>query len=245
MRLGQRLFNTANSSAFPITQNFWVACASCHVEGGSDAVTWLFHQGPRDTPANFGGTIGTGFLLRQANRTMVQQYDETINVEQGGKYHYSNASQKADLDALAEYVNFGIPFPQNPYRAADGTLTDAQARGKEVFAQACESCHYGDMLNDSGEGNPNLDLAGPVKLHDIGTCVTKGDFKDRKSLDVDGNERDACMFDTPTLRGVFATAPYLHDGSAETLRDVVDRLPFSSALSDDEKQDLVEYVQSL
>lgn len=41
------------------------------------------------------------------------------------------------------------------------------------------------------------------------------------------------------------TAPYFHDGSAETLREVVDRLPFSVDLPDTDKADLVEYVQLL
>ena len=50
LRLGQHLFYSANSDEFPITQNHWVACASCHIEGRSDAVTWRFEQGPRDTP---------------------------------------------------------------------------------------------------------------------------------------------------------------------------------------------------
>ena len=38
MRHGQLLFHTANSDQVPITQNHWVACASCHLEGRSDAV---------------------------------------------------------------------------------------------------------------------------------------------------------------------------------------------------------------
>jgi len=50
LRLGQRLFYTANSAAFPLTQNFWVSCSSCHLEGQTDAVTWLFLVGPHDTP---------------------------------------------------------------------------------------------------------------------------------------------------------------------------------------------------
>ena len=45
----------ANSDELPITQNHWVACATCHIEGRSDAVTWRFEQGPRDTPSNAGG----------------------------------------------------------------------------------------------------------------------------------------------------------------------------------------------
>jgi YVTN family beta-propeller protein len=56
LRLGQHLFYSANSDEYPVTQNHWVACASCHLEGRSDAVTWLFAQGPRDTPSNAGGT---------------------------------------------------------------------------------------------------------------------------------------------------------------------------------------------
>ncbi len=58
MRDGQFLFNTANSSVVGITQNFWVACASCHIEGRTDAVTWRFLPGPRDTPSNAGRRLG-------------------------------------------------------------------------------------------------------------------------------------------------------------------------------------------
>jgi len=53
------------------------------------------------------------------------------------------------------------------------------------------------------------------------TCVTSGPFPDMPSTDIDGGYRAPCQFDTPTLRGIFATAPYLHDGSARTLDDAV------------------------
>ena len=55
----------------------------------------------------------------------------------------------------------------------------------------------------------------------------------------------ACDFDTPTLRGIFATAPYFHDGSAATLRDVVDRLPAAAPLSSDDRDALVDYLKTL
>src|SRR6185312_7924834 len=71
LRLGQHLFYSANSDEYPITKNHWVACASCHIEGRSDAVTWLFAQGPRDTPTNAGGMLGTGFLFRTADRNQI------------------------------------------------------------------------------------------------------------------------------------------------------------------------------
>ncbi|HYJ08750.1 MAG TPA: hypothetical protein VEX18_07065, partial [Polyangiaceae bacterium] len=57
--------------------------------------------------------------------------------------------------------------------------------------------------------------------------------------------------DTPTLNGVWESAPYLHDGSAATLRDVLttqnaeDRHAFTSELSPQELDQLVSYVQQL
>lgn len=245
LRLGQRLFYTANSAAFPITKNFWVACSSCHIEGGSDAVTWLFTAGPRDTPSNAGGPSNAGFLLRQGLRSTVQQYDETDRIEQGGSYDAQNPAHQADLDALAAFVNYAIPFPQNPYLSPDGTLNESQQRGKKTFDNLCLTCHSGPYLTDSAAGNPALDFGKEVVLHDIGTCVTTGDNPDRPQRDVAGNMHTACAFDTPTLRGIFATPPYFHDGSARTLRDVVDRLSFSSGLGEQEKQDLVAYLQTL
>jgi YVTN family beta-propeller protein len=246
LRLGQRLFYTANSADFPITKNFWVACSSCHLEGYTDAVTWRFFVGPRDTPSNGGGPINTGFLLRQALRNKIQDYDTTIQIEQGGSYHRSDAAHASDLQALADFVNFAIPFPQNPNRAPDGSLTATQTHGKDLFLQYCRTCHAGEYLTDSGTGNPTLDLDGTILLHDIGTCVTAGDFPDQAAPDeVVGKMHSACDFDTPSLRSIFATAPYFHDGSAATLRDVVDRLPFTQMLSSDDRDALVAYVKTL
>jgi cytochrome c peroxidase len=57
--------------------------------------------------------------------------------------------------------------------------------------------------------------------------------------------------DPPTLRDVWATAPYLHDGSALTLRDVFaahnpdDRHGKTSNLSPEELDDLCAYMLSL
>jgi YVTN family beta-propeller protein len=245
LRLGQRLFYTANSAAFPLTQNFWMSCSTCHLEGQTDAVTWLFLVGPRDTPSNAGGPSNTGFLLRQALRKSIAEYDTTINLEQGGFFHRTSVDQKPLLDALTEFVNRAIPFPQNAARAADGTLTTLQTHGKDLFLQNCRSCHAGEYLTDSGAGNPTLDLAGPIMLHDIGTC-NSGAFPDQPAPDeVVGKMHSACDFDTPTLRGISATAPYFHDGSAATLRDAVDRLPAAATLGDDDRAALVEYLKAL
>jgi mono/diheme cytochrome c family protein len=257
MRDGQFLFNTANSALVPITQNHWVACASCHVEGRTDAVTWRFLQGPRDTPSNAGGVSDTGFLFHTADRRAVTDYWRTIDEEQGGFFSTTDPVQVQELDDLQSYVNFAIPVPVPP--TTDPTLV---AMGKELFESAdvhCLDCHSGPAHTDSGEGNPSLDLEGKIQLHDVGTCVTTG-FPDVIHTDEDGNPRYPCTppnpvpgqtygFDVPTLRGVSSSAPYFHDGSAPTIRDALEmtrgKMGDITMLTDAQIDALVEYVRSL
>ncbi|MFW6061465.1 MAG: heme transporter CcmC, partial [Planctomycetota bacterium] len=58
-------------------------------------------------------------------------------------------------------------------------------------------------------------------------------------------------FDTPTLRELWRTGPYLHDGRAQTLRQVLvecnpdDRHGRTSHLSEEQLEDLIMYLRSL
>ena len=214
---------------------------------------WLFAPGPRDTPSNAGGVLGTGFLMRNALRNRVSQYDETIRLEQGGDMDGSRPQDQNLLSALTAYVNYAIPLPHSPEVDPATHLPSAAAqRGQAVFAQSgCPRCHFGPRLTDSGVGNPTLDLSGqmgPVVLHDVGTCVTQP-FPDQSVAARDGSMRPTCAFDTPGLLGVFDSPPYFHDGSAATLGDAVDHLvralPVSPAPSAQERADLIAYLRSL
>ena len=214
------------------------------MEGRSDAVTWRFAQGPRDTPTNAGGVLGTGFLFRTADRVRVQDYWRTVNVEQGGHFDATIPQIASLLDALASYVNLAIPKPIPP--TTDPTLV---AKGATVFQNAgCGSCHSGPRFTDSGYGNPTLDLAASVVLHDVGTCVAGGTFPDIAHTDIDGDPRAACMFDTPSLTGIASTPPYLHDGRAATLADVAKVMVTNTGhgtLASEDLDALVEYLRSL
>jgi YVTN family beta-propeller protein len=266
LRLGQKLFYSANSDDVPTTQDHWVACASCHLEGRSDAVTWKFAQGPRDTPTNAGGTLDTGFLFRTADRTRVQDYWKTIDVEQGGHFSQTEPAQKPLLDAVAAYVNYAIPTPIPPSADESHTLrgdmlASLRSQGEAVFESlGCVDCHSGPARTDSGSGNANLDLSAPVVfsaapqsvlLHDVGTCVTTGPWPDVAHDDIDGDPRPACAFDTPALRGLWDSAPYMHDGSAATLEAAVSIMlgasgaPPASLPSADDVKALVEYLRGL
>jgi cytochrome c peroxidase len=61
--------------------------------------------------------------------------------------------------------------------------------------------------------------------------------------------RPPWVLDTPTLKGVYYTAPYFHDGSAPTLYDVLERegsrMGKTSHLTHMQKQQLIAYLLTL
>ena len=117
-------------------------------------------------------------------------------------------------------------FTSSPLRNSDGTLTtDAQA-GKQIFRDLnCAQCHSGTAFTESGAAT----------LRNIGTI--KPSSGQRLGGPLTG-------IDTPTLRDVWATAPYLHDGSAATLGDAV-RAHNGVSISDPDLAKLVAYLQQI
>jgi len=135
------------------------------------------------------------------------------------------AGLSADLDALAAYVNSLATLPDSPHRAADGTLTSNAEAGRALFlGQGCSSCHVGSSYTDS-------------LRHDVGTIQPSSGSGSWQPLPGVG-------FDTPTLLGLWSTAPYLHNGQAPTLDDVL-LIPghgSSSTLSSEQRALLVDYL---
>ena len=129
------------------------------------------------------------------------------------------------------------------YVAGDmGALTLQQKRGLMLFIgkAECAMCHRGPNFSDD-------------QFHSLGVM---GDDPGR--FKVSGEEVDRNAFKTPTIRNVELTAPYMHDGSLSTLRDVIDfynagggpQQPKSVLLrklnlSEREKNDLVAFLESL
>lgn len=94
-------------------------------------------------------------------------------------------------------------------------LNEAQRRGERAFRKACASCHAGLDLSDgrfhavaSGSDAPGSGDRGP---------------NDRGLGEITGRAADNGRFRTPGLRNVMLTAPYLHDGSARTIGEAIDR----------------------
>ncbi len=144
----------------------------------------------------------------------------------------TKASFSGDLDALAAYLTSLDTTPKSPHRDAAGNMTASAAAGESLFQARCATCHSGPDFTDSSYG----------VLHDVGTLT--GDSGNRLGLTLPG-------LDTPGLRGVWATAPYLHDGSAAdlmavlTTRNAGDQHGVTSDLNAGQIQNLVDYLQQL
>jgi YVTN family beta-propeller protein len=245
---GKVLFNTALP---PMTGRRWIACASCHPDGHNDGRVWQNPEGLRKTTALF-GMAHTHPLHWSADRDEAQDFEYTIRGKLmqgrgllGGRMKpklgfepveldEKLAGRSKDLDALAIYCN-SFEFTLSPHVPVPGKLSPAAERGKKLFFSKevnCASCHSGPYYTDSS-------LQKPFKLHDVGTG------KD------DATEKMGPKYDTPTLLGVYRTAPYLHHGKAKTLRDVLttcnkeDKHGKTSHLKPNEIDDLVEFLKSL
>jgi cytochrome c peroxidase len=151
---------------------------------------------------------------------------QTVNHRMGGT-GVTDAMEK-QIQAFIGYQ----PLPDNPFKT--DVLTPAQQRGAAAFVKAqCGTCHLGQALTDN-------------VFHLVGTQVANAadGVDDNLARLVHGG------FNTPSLIGLARTAPYLHDGSAQTLMDRVSndeggQHGVTSSLTDQEKGDLVEYLKTL
>lgn len=222
-------------------------------------------QGPLHWSANFDEVQDFEHDMRDAFQGTGFMRDADFNQ---GTRNRSLGDRKTgispDLDDLAAYVTSLARSRPSPYRNADGSFTDAAREGEGIFNRAetgCAVCHAPPFYTDSrlppagAEGHPG---AGKIQgyagipgafrtgegflLHDVGTAKPGSGLRLGDSLP---------GFDTPTLKGLWETAAYLHDGSAPTLMDVIttanpgDAHGKTSRLSALERDQLVAFLMQL
>jgi cytochrome c peroxidase len=110
------------------------------------------------------------------------------------------------------------PFDRYQYGGDRTALNDAAIRGLAIFTDKnrgnCATCHT------IGEG---FALFTDGKFHNLGAGMnSSGELTDLGRYLQTGLEADRGTFRTPSLRNVAKTAPYMHDGSLKTLKDVVE-----------------------
>jgi DNA-binding beta-propeller fold protein YncE len=238
--VGKKLFYTALQ---PMAGRRWISCSSCHPDGEPDGRTWHNPEGLRNTQS-LAGMAATHPIHWSADRDEVQDFEHTIRgpLMQGkglirGKVQPSlgkpNAGLSTELDALAAYAN-SHKVARSPF--AKTGLSEFAEAGKRIFFSEqtkCATCHAGPLFTDSQPA-----AADQIVRHDVGTGRE------------DESETMGTKYDTPTLLGIYRTAPYLHDGTALTLMDVVTKNPgdahgATSHLSDVARSALVDFLKSL
>jgi YVTN family beta-propeller protein len=235
---------------------YW-ACASCHLDGMSDGRVWDFSdrgEGLRNTKSLLGvrGT-GEGRVHWSGNMDEIQDLERDIRDSFGGSGFMTDsnfstfkdaagvydpflkpaAGVSPELDALAAYFATFDQVARSPFRNPDGSFTKDALAGRKVFEKAgCPACHAAPTFTDST-------MTGG--LHDVGTL-----------LPTSGSRLDGPLtgIDTPTLKGIWQTAPYLHDGRAATLLEIFttytkDKMGIVSNLTDVELRQMVRYLQEL
>src|SRR5690606_29532276 len=99
--------------------------------------------------------------------------------------------------------------PYDHFRAGrTDALSPTARQGVALFEAHCASCHAGPNFSDG-------------RYHRLADPAPDGN--DRGLGEVTGRPDDDGRFRTPNLRNVGLTAPYLHDGSADTLADAIIR----------------------
>ena len=123
-----------------------------------------------------------------------------------------SASAYTITRALAQYERTLIQEPTafDEYVKGDnGALSVAAKKGFELFygKAGCDGCHSGPLMTNFGFNNN-------------GTQIGPDDYG-RAELTLDS--ADFYLFKVPSLRKVALTAPYMHDGSLASLRDVLEQ----------------------
>lgn len=200
----------------------------------------------QDFELNIRGVSGGQGLIRDASAAMVFNLTPT-----------ANTGRDADLDAIAAYIAFGIRAPISPSRGEN------VAQGRNLFAAAnCQSCHGGanwtrSQVDFTPPPDPMVETitAGQlVRFLVVGGTFDQAVFNEVRPMGTSiAVANGALGFNIPSLLSVFAGAPYFHNGSAQTLDDVLANVTHRSAgtggvdtlTNPQDRAELVRFLESI
>jgi cytochrome c peroxidase len=231
VRWGEKLFNSAN-----ITFQRQFSCHTCHPDGHVDGLTYDIEAdgigvSPVDNRTLRGIYDTDPFKWEGTNASLARQCGPRLAVF----FTRVDPFTPAQLEAVNDYT-VTIPRPANRNRPLGAPLTEAQRRGKVLFERArtsdgrdipvdnrCVTCHFPPYFADRSQ-------------RDVGTKYTY----DRQG-----------KFDVPHLNNIYDSAPYLHNGMADTLEEIwtrfnpYDKHGVTNDMTKDQLNDLIEYLKTL
>ena len=229
-RYGERIFNRATNC---FHRQF--SCHTCHPDGHIDGLTYDtmpdgIGNGPVDNRTLRGILDTSPFKWEGTTPSLSRQCGARLAVY----FTKVQPFTPAESDALEQYI-CTIPRPPNRYRPVGAPLTPAQRRGKVMFERTttndgrvipkekrCVSCHFPPLYTDR-------------RTHDVGTKM----WQDEVS-----------KFDVPHLNNIYDSAPYLHNGIADSLEEIWtkynphDKHGVTNDMTKDQLNDLIEYIKT-
>jgi YVTN family beta-propeller protein len=229
-RKGERVFHSAE-----VTFGRQFSCHSCHPDGGIDNITYDIEPdgigfNPVDNRTLRGILDTAPFKWTGKNPTISRQCGPRLAVF----FTRIDPFTADQVVALESYIRT-IPRNPNRYRVGEA-LTPAQHRGQVLFERAttntgapipidgrCSGCHPAPYFTN--RERMSVGTASELDTHDV--------------------------FDVPHLNNIYESAPYLHDGRAETLEEIWTRFNpndehgVTNDMTKDQLNDLIEYLKTL
>ena len=266
--LGRTLFHDP-----ALSKDDTISCASCHdlASGGGDGrkvsigvddkpglvnSPTVFNSGMNfkqfwDGRANalenqIDGPVQTAFEMGSLWPDVVAKlYRDDTYPKLFKKSYPDGINRKNIKNAIAEFIK-SLNTPNSRFdrwlKGEANALSAQEQRGYELFKDyGCSSCHQGanvggNMFQVFGVLNDYFRKRGNITEADLGR------------YNITGNEEDRHAFKVPSLRMAALTAPYLHDGSAATLRDAVDvmfEFQLGREAPDEDKEAIVAFIRTL
>ena len=268
VQLGRALFHDPR-----LSKDGSVSCASCHdlARGGGDGRRVSIGIEGKPGVVNSPTVFNAGFNFKQfwdgRAETVEDQIDGPVQspIEMGSlwpevvtklyeddsypkrfeAFYPDGINRKNIKNAIGTFVR-SLVTPNSRFdqwlNGDETALNENEKHGYALFkSYGCVSCHQGmnvggNMFQVFGVLNEYFKKRGNITEADFGR------------FNVTGNPSDRHAFKVPSLRMAAFTAPYLHDGSAETLRDAVDvmfEFQLGRKAPDEDKDAIVAFIKTL
>jgi cytochrome c peroxidase len=205
------------------SHNQWFSCHTCHVDGHTCGLT--FDTLNDDSYGNPKLTPSLHGVARTAPWTW-HGWQKDLRAAVKKSYLETMFGPEPTAEEVCAVVAFlgTLDHPPNPHRLADNKMSPAAKRGQELFegAAKCARCHAGPEYTSEH----NYDV----------------------KLEADGSPYH--RWNPPSLRGVWQRGPYLHDGRAATLDELLqgphapEKLG-GQKLTPAQRRDLIAFLKSL
>lgn len=196
---GERNTPTILNSGLNFVQ-FWDGRAKTLKEQVSSPI-----HNPKEMSSNWPQIIGKLRLDSQYQAQFSAIYPDGITAE-----NISDAIATFEHSLLTPNSRFDLYL-----KGQQDAISDEELQGYRLFkSYGCSSCHQGQGVG----GNIYEKLGVVISYFDKKEDIEISDYG---RYNITGEEQHRYQFKVPSLRNVALTAPYLHDGSIQTLEEVV------------------------